>query len=142
MLGVQYIVFSPLENYLLIGERSLTQEYYPGRITVPGGMLELSDIYLSPKTALLRELKEEVPLNISTKANLISIVGGWNGVSITFMIKTKLSKDCNFNPSEIIMGEKNEWKSGLKWIPISELKNLPNNQLLDGLVYFKSKTQL
>lgn len=139
MLGVQYLVFSPFETYFLIGERSINQEYYPGSTTLPGGMIEVNDIDSSPKIALLRELKEEVPLNTYYKAYLIAIIAGWNGISVTFLIKTKLRKQHVFNPSEIIVSEKNEWLNGLRWISLPKFRALSNDQLLDGLLYFKSK---
>ena len=138
MLGVQYLVFSPFEKYFLIGERSKNQHYYPGS-TLPGGMLEVNDINSNPKIALLRELKEEVPLNTNYKAFLIAIIAGWNGVSVTFLIKTKLPTQHVFNPSEIIASEKNEWLNGLRWISLPKFRALSNGQLLDGLLYFKSK---
>ena len=139
MLGVQYLVFSPFENYFLIGERSINQDYYPGSTTLPGGMLEVKDLDSSPEAALLRELKEEVPLNVNYKASLIAIIAGWNGVSVTFLIKTKLPKKYVFNPSEIVASEKNEWLNGLRWISLSKFKTLSNDKILDGLLYLKSK---
>lgn len=139
MLGVQYLVFSPSENYFLIGERSINQDYYPGSTTLPGGMLEVNDVDSSPEIALLRELKEEVPLNINYKAYLIAIIGGWNGVSVTFLIKTNLRNQHVFNPSKIIASEKNEWLNGLRWISLPKFRTLSKDQILDGLLYFKSK---
>jgi 8-oxo-dGTP pyrophosphatase MutT (NUDIX family) len=138
MIGVQYLIFSPCQRYILVGKRSLTQSYYPGRSTVPGGMLELEDVYLSPKVAMLRELNEEVPISIDSTANVIAILVGWNFVSVTFLIKTMMAKNYDFNPLDSIISEKSEWDGDLRWISLTDLKNLANNQVLDGLLYYKS----
>ena len=57
MLGVQCLIFSPCQKYIIVGERSLSESYYPGITTVPGGMLELDDLEKSPEEAHLTGLQ-------------------------------------------------------------------------------------
>lgn len=139
MLGTQCLVFSPCKQYVLLGERSLTQTYYPGATTIPGGILEIDDLDKEPCKALLREVNEEVPLPLNSDAYLKAILVGWNGVSVTFLLCTSVSNSYNFNPFESISGEKSEWENNLRWISLEKLREFPSNYLLDGLIYFKSK---
>ncbi len=139
LLGTQYLVFSPNKQYFLVGERALSQSYFPGATTIPGGILEISDLDKSPNEALIRELNEEVNLSIKIETSLSAIIEGWNGTSVTFLISTTIRDSVNFNPDETIPAEQDEWKNGLRWLSHEELKQIPSNQLLDGLIYYQSK---
>ncbi len=52
MLGTQNLISSPNKKYILTGERSLSQSYFPGALTVPGGMLEFNDLNIPQKKLL------------------------------------------------------------------------------------------
>jgi len=137
MLGTQCLIFSPCHSYILVGERSLSQSYYPGITTVPGGMLELYDLEKVPKEAFLREVYEEAPLRFQPNTYLNAILLGWNNISVTFLTSVTINEDCNFNPEDHINGDKNEWANNLRWLRIEDLKNYPRNKLLDGLCYYQ-----
>jgi 8-oxo-dGTP pyrophosphatase MutT (NUDIX family) len=139
MLGTQCIIFSPCKKYILVGERPLSQSYYPGITTVPGGMLELDDLENKPKEAFMREIYEEAPLPFQSDASLYAVLAGWNNISVTFLTSITITEDYNFNPTEVIIGDKKEWKNNLRWTSLEDLKNLPSNKLLDGLTYFQLK---
>ncbi len=139
VLGTQYLIFSPNKQYILVGERSLSQSYFPGALCGPGGMLELNDLNTSSKEALTRELYEEVSIPLKSKAFLKAILVGWNGVSVAFIISTKINEAYNFNPNEIIPAKEDEWEHNLKWQSVEELKSILINELLDGLIYYRSK---
>ncbi|MFX1417998.1 MAG: NUDIX hydrolase [Promethearchaeota archaeon] len=139
VLSTQYLVFSQIKDYILIGERSLDQLYFPGVTTCPGGILEVDDLAKSPKEALMREAHEEINLPLQQDAYLSAILVGWNGVSVTFLITTFLSDSYSFSPDEIIHAEAEEWKDDLRWLSVDKLKRVPKNQLLDGLIYYQSK---
>jgi len=139
MLGTQCLIFSPCKKYILVGERPLSQSYYPGIITVPGGMLELDDLENKPKEAFMREIYEEVPLPFQSDASLCAVLAGWNNISVTFLTSITITEDYNFDPTEVIIGDKKEWKNNLRWTSLEDLKNLPSNKLLDGLTYFQLK---
>ena len=138
MMGVQCLIYSPCNHYILIGKRSSTQAYYPGAYTIPGGMLEENDLKREPYQALMREIYEEVPISLQNENYLISILIGWNNVSTTFLLNAKVNESYEFDPTEIIYSDKKEWQDNLKWLPLEELKTLNSDQLLDGLLYFKS----
>ncbi len=140
MLGTQCLIFSPNKEFILVGERSLSQSYYPGAIVNVGGMLELDDLKKTPKEALMREAYEETQLNLKSDAFLKAILVGWNNVSVTFLISTTLSSIYNFNPDEeVIPADKNEFEGNLHWLSIQDLKKLQQGKYLDGLFYYKSK---
>lgn len=139
MMGVQSLVFSPNMTHILVGERAKTQNYYPGITTIPGGILEISDLDNSPKKALLREIREEVSLSLDSNVSLLAVLSGWNNVSVTFLISTKVSKHFEFKPLEQFNSDQNEWEGNLRWITVEQLKTVPSSQLLDGLTYFRSK---
>ncbi|MFX1374509.1 MAG: NUDIX hydrolase [Promethearchaeota archaeon] len=139
LLSTQYLVFSPNKRYILVGERSLSQIYYPGFTACPGGMLEINDLDKSPETALIRELHEEVKLSFDSAAFLTEIIAGWNNVSVTFLISAVVSKSYDFNPIKTVSAEQDEWEGSLRWLSIEDLKTMKPNQLLDGLAYYKSK---
>ncbi|MFW9864482.1 MAG: NUDIX hydrolase [Candidatus Thorarchaeota archaeon] len=140
--GTQYLVFSPNRKHILVGERSLTKTYFPGVTTCPGGLLESNDLAQKPEVSLLRELYEEVNLPFKSENMLIAILGGWNGVSVTFLISTVISESFNYNPNELIHAQHEEWEGNLRWHPIEELKKIHPDQMLDGLTYYKSKVML
>ena len=139
MLGTQCLIFSPCKKYILVGERPLSQTYYPGITTVPGVMLELDDLEYEPKEAFMREIYEEAQLSFQSDASLHAILVGWNKVSTTFLTSTTVTEDYNFDPTEVISGDKKEWKNNLRWLSLEDLKNFPSIKLLDGLTYFQLK---
>lgn len=139
MLGTQCLIFSPCKKYILVGERPSSQSYYPGITTVPGGMLEIDDLENKPKEAFMREIYEEAQLSFQSDASLYAVLAGWNNISVTFLTSITITEDYNFDPTEVISGDKKEWKNNLRWLSLEDLKNLPSNKLLDGLTYFQLK---
>ncbi len=139
MLGAQCLIFSPCQQYILVGERSLSESYYPGITTVPGGMLELDDLEKSPEEAFMREIYEETPFLFQSNPYLYAIIAGWNNVSVTFLISATIREESNFNPTDIIIGDKKEWENNLRWLQIEDLVKIPPNKLLDGLYYYRRR---
>jgi 8-oxo-dGTP pyrophosphatase MutT (NUDIX family) len=139
MLGTQCLIFSPCKKYLLLGERTLSQSYYPGITTVPGGMLELDDLKNEPIEAFMREIYEEAPLPFQSDASICAVLVGWNSISVTFLTSITVTEDDKFDPTEVIIGDKKEWKNNLRWLSLKNLIILPSNKLLDGLTYFQLK---
>jgi len=139
VLGTQYLIFSPMEKYILVGERALNQSYFPGATTVPGGILEIEDLNKPPTQALIRELNEEVSLPFQKVMYLNAILEGWNGISVTFLIKIITHNSYNFSSYESLPADKDEWNKDLTWMSITELENETKIQFLDGLIYFQSK---
>ncbi|MFX0006359.1 MAG: hypothetical protein ACFFA7_10305 [Promethearchaeota archaeon] len=139
VLGTQYLIYSPDGNYFLAGERALNLSYFPGATTIPGGILEIEDLNSPPNESLIRELYEEVSLPFQEDKILIAILEGWNGISVTFLLKIKIHNSYNFKPYESLSADKDEWNNGLSWMSVAELKKKTQTQFLDGLIYYKSK---
>ncbi|MHA1671667.1 MAG: NUDIX domain-containing protein [Promethearchaeota archaeon] len=139
MLGIQCLIFSPKKDNILVGERVLAQEYYPGALTIPGGMLEKYDLDTPPKVSLMREVYEEAPLNYRKDHNLLAILTGWNDVSVTFLLSAVIDDFTRFNSKRIINSDKNEWENDLWWLSIQNLKEQSDENILDGLIYYRSK---
>lgn len=139
VLGTQYLIFSSKNQYILVGTRSLSQSYFPGALSGPGGILEYKDLNKTPKEALMREAYEEIQIPLKLKAFLTAILAGWNGVSVAFIISTSISDSYNFNPKEVIPTKDEEWEGNLRWLSIEELKNRKTDQFLEALIYYRSK---
>jgi len=102
-------------------------------------MLELDDLEDKPKEAFMREIYEEAQLSFQSDASLHAILVGWNNISTTFLTSATVTEDYNFDPTEVISGDKKEWKNNLRWLSLEDLKNFPSIKLLDGLTYFQLK---
>jgi 8-oxo-dGTP pyrophosphatase MutT (NUDIX family) len=137
-LGTQYLVFSPNRDYILIGERAMTQSYYPGAINVPGGILEMKDLGTNPTIALIRELREEVLIPLQSNFYLVAILGGWDNVSVTFLISAMINNKNKFNPNDTYESDNNEWEGNLRWLSLKKLERMSSPNFLDGLLYFQS----
>ena len=137
MLGMQCLIFSPKKEFILVGERSMTQDYYPGALTIPGGMLENGDLATPPKVSLMREVYEEAHLVYKKHPKLLAILTGWNNVSVTFLLSIVID-DSRFNSKKMIDSDKFEWENDLWWLPVQNLKNYSEESILDGLLYYRS----
>ncbi|MHA1455117.1 MAG: NUDIX hydrolase [Promethearchaeota archaeon] len=140
MLGIQCLIFSPRKDYILVGERTLDQEYYPGALTIPGGMLEKEDLTTAPKVSLMREVYEEAMLNYQKDHNLLAILTGWNDISVTFLLSVVMDDSTGFNSEKMIDSDKFEWENDLWWLSIQKLKEYPIENILDGLIYYRSRS--
>jgi 8-oxo-dGTP pyrophosphatase MutT (NUDIX family) len=138
-LGTQYLIFSPNRDYILVGERTHTQSYFPGAINVPGGILEREDLTHNPSEALIRELKEEVSIPLQPQFYLRAILGGWDNVSVTFLISGVIDNHQKFDPEQTYPSDRYEWKGNLRWLSLIGLKKMSSNNFLDGLTYYQSK---
>ncbi|TFG16721.1 MAG: NUDIX hydrolase [Promethearchaeota archaeon] len=136
MIGVQCLIFNSQHDLVLAGRRTKNQSYYPGALTLPGGMLELTDLNQDPKVSFMREIKEEVDLEFRNPVNLIAIISGWNGISITFLLSTQV--DLPVSSYQRLHGDKDEWEDGLEWMPINDLIKMNQGEItfLDGLQYY------
>ena len=136
MIGVQCLIFNSQHDLVLAGRRAKNQSYYPGALTLPGGMLEFEDLNHDPKISFMREIKEEVELEFKNSFNLIAIISGWNGISITFLLSTQI--DHPVTSHQRLHGDKDEWEDGLEWMPIKDLIKMNQGEitLLDGLQYY------
>ena len=114
------------DNKYLIVKRSLDKRVFPGRWTVPGGGLEVSDYINTPKTtadawyyavedSLKREIKEEVGLEIDKVRYLLDLVF----IRPDNVPVVTLSYYCKFKSGDVKLNEEN---IEYKWVDPKELK--------------------
>lgn len=113
-------------KYLIV-KRNPDKKVFPNRWTVPGGGLEVTDYINTPKTtsdawyyalekSLIREIKEEVGLDVEKPKFLLDLV---------FIRPDKipvitLSYYCNWRQGEVKLNDENV---DYKWIEVSEAKD-------------------
>lgn len=121
-------------KYLIV-RRSLSKKVFPGRWTVPGGGLEITDYINTPKTtpdawyyaienSLKREIKEEVGLEIEKLKYLLDL---------TFIRPDKipvvtLSYYCDWKSGEVKLNDENV---DYRWVTVDEAKNY---DLIEGIL--------
>jgi 8-oxo-dGTP pyrophosphatase MutT (NUDIX family) len=137
VIGVQSLIFSPDKSHILIGKRALNQEYFPGSLTLPGGIMEIEDFMKPASESLMREIHEEVPLEFEPYGGLFSILAGWNPVSMTFLLYNTVKPSVDFDFRDIISGDEKEWEGNLRWMSMHELKKLSFDKVINGLYYYK-----
>jgi ADP-ribose pyrophosphatase YjhB (NUDIX family) len=144
-LGFQVFVTHPAEDKFLIGKRSSSSEYKPGYYTIPGGMFEVRDIKDGLHTACLREIKEELfmDLNHST-LSLIAILHELNGFGVVLLFQCSLNEDLLLlESSEGYFRANEEWQDKrLYWLPFSEIPTLNKNKIMEGLLLYYNKSDL
>lgn len=122
------------DKYLII-KRSLNKKVFPGRWTVPGGGLEVTDYINTPKTtpdawyyaienSLKREIKEEVGLEVEKLKYLLDL---------TFIRPDKipvvtLSYYCDWKSGEVKLNDEN---IDYRWVTVDEAKNY---DLIEGIL--------
>lgn len=116
----------------LITQRNLNKKAFPGKWTVPGGNLEVSDYSELPKDtsehwynvlekALRREIKEEVNLEVG-KINYLTSLSFIK--DIPYLI---ISMYCDYSSGEVKL---NEESADFKWVDLDEAKNY---DLIEGI---------
>ena len=140
-LGMQAIIFSPCETNVLAGIRSDTLPYCPLFHTVPGGILEVFDTKGNFESACMRELNEEVEINLEPEKFLSAIIQEYHGsVGAAAIITTSVSD--NPKMDEKIKGNE-EWKDGLlSWYPVDHLEDVKFENSLEGLLFLKSEREI
>jgi 8-oxo-dGTP pyrophosphatase MutT (NUDIX family) len=141
LVGVQSLIFSPDKSHILIGKRSQNQDYFPGALTLPGGIMEVGDYMNSASESLMREIHEEVPLEFEPHRALFAILTGWNPVSMTFLLYNTVKLSSDFDYKEVISGDIKEWEGRLTWISMEQLKEMSYDNIINGLYYYKWKIE-
>jgi len=97
-------------------------------------MLEAEDAKGSVEAACMRELKEEVQLEVAPEKYLVAVVSNVKGVSGTNLL-IEASASRGVNPKEWMSGNEEWVDSRLRWLPVEDLKNLDTKHALEGLVF-------
>jgi 8-oxo-dGTP pyrophosphatase MutT (NUDIX family) len=137
LIGAQSLIFSPDKSHILVGKRALNQEYFPGALTLPGGIAEVADFMYPASESLMREIHEEVPLEFEPYGGLFSILVGWNPVSVTFLLYNTVKETSKFDLSDVVSDDAKEWEGNLRWINMDALKNMDYTNVINGLYYYK-----
>lgn len=138
-LGFQCVVLNKNRNAFLIGERAHTSDYKPGWLTLPGGIFELDDTKKAVQKACLRELTEEVTINVKIKSlRLRAILREQNNLGTILLIEAETDSNV---PRERIkrtkVGGNEEWENNeLEWIDIADLNTL-SKPLMEGITFLK-----
>ena len=142
-LGFQLFVCDPKGEKFLLGERSQSSEYKPGHYTIPGGMFEVEDSIDSVANACLREIKEELYLDLDPNTLfLTAILRELNDLGIVLLLECSLDRKIH---APILVQEKlaanEEWEgSYVYWFPFNSINELDQALLMEGLVYKLEKS--
>lgn len=121
-------------KYLIV-KRSPNKKVFPGRWTVPGGGLEVTDYIDTPKTtpeawyyalenSLKREIKEEVSLEVERLKYLLDLVF----IRPDNVPVITLSYYCDWKSGEVKLNEENV---DYRWVSAKEAKNY---DLIEGIL--------
>ncbi len=134
-LGFQAKIYNPERTHVLIGKRAATQ-YKLGYYAFPGGILEKKDLQGTITEACLREIKEETLLEINAETfKLLTVYREDSKISTGILIEVETREEIAANEKESIKTPGNEeWeKQELTWYPVTKVKELKNEQTLEGL---------
>ena len=95
IVGTQILIFNESKEYCLVGRRKYNQDYSPGLLTLPGGILEHEDIY-NPTSSLLRELQEEVAIKFKDP-QCIALLKEHTGYSTIILISVIIDQECDIH---------------------------------------------
>ena len=137
-LGMQSIIFSQDGEYVLAGKRTENTSYCPLFHTVPGGILEVIDTKGDFESACMRELNEEVDINLKQEKYLTALIQEYHGsVGIVAAIMGMTSG--NLEATEKVSGNE-EWKDRtLTWYPVDHLDDVKFMNSLEGLLFLKKE---
>ncbi|MFX0211265.1 MAG: NUDIX domain-containing protein [Candidatus Hodarchaeota archaeon] len=139
-LGFQAIITDSTHAYLLMGERAHTSEYKPGYLAIPGGIFEKNDSRKSILEACLRELEEEIVIDVDQESfYLVAILREASKLGICLLVEVETMK--NVSSSEGKVDGNEEWeRNQLEWIKFSQICDLEQDRLMEGLNFLRSKS--
>jgi 8-oxo-dGTP pyrophosphatase MutT (NUDIX family) len=139
-LAMAAIVFSHNKKHILIGERTADSEYCPRYKGSPGGWLEESDVDLQVEDALMREVNEEMNLDVEPEKHLVALAAELHG-TIAVNLLIEVVSPASVDVSSPVNGNE-EWEErSLIWHPIDILDNLDEGSTMDALVFAKNEWQ-
>ncbi|MHA2250288.1 MAG: NUDIX hydrolase [Candidatus Kariarchaeaceae archaeon] len=135
-LGFQATIFDINKEKVLVGQRSAKSEYKPGFYSMPGGIFEVSDLKSTVAHGILREVNEEIGINLENHPMLLrAIVREQNNIAVGLMVE--ISSDLSTKSEGLPANE--EWQDHrVKWYTINEICSL-GKEILEGLIYMKKK---
>jgi 8-oxo-dGTP pyrophosphatase MutT (NUDIX family) len=135
ILGTQCMILSPDGTHILVGKRRINSDYCPGKLTIPGGMIETSDVY-AINSCILREIQEEVKISLKN-IKIKTLLKEHSNFSTIILLSADLNQ--KFKKDQVFTGN-DEWEDNkLFWLSLEELKQIPDEELMEGLTYLKNK---
>ena len=135
-IGVQMLILSPDGRFLLYGRRAKDLMHCPLFIAPPGGMFSGSDIKSTFSKACMREINEEVQIELQDEKYLIGVCADLYTQVGTVLVLLAYSKQTP-DISQPVTGNE-EWDGNLlNWHPVETLERLEYTNLLEGLVFAK-----
>jgi hypothetical protein len=135
-VGVQMLILSPDGRFLLYGKRAKDLLHCPLFLAPPGGMFSGSDIKYPFTKASMREINEEVQLELQDEKYLVGICADLYTQVGTILVLLAYSKQTP-DISQSVPGNE-EWDGHqLHWHSVETLENLEYTNLLEGLVFAK-----
>jgi 8-oxo-dGTP pyrophosphatase MutT (NUDIX family) len=139
-LGFQLFIRDPTGENFLLGKRAQSSEYKPGHYTIPGGMFEVDDSVDSVTNACLREINEELNLNLDPNTiYLTAILRELSDLGVVLLLECSLNKKIHshlLEQKELVANE--EWEGcNVYWFPFASINELDHKLLMEGLVYHK-----
>ncbi|MHA2156728.1 MAG: NUDIX hydrolase, partial [Candidatus Hodarchaeales archaeon] len=139
-LGFQTIITDPSHSYFLIGERTHASEYKPGYLAIPGGIFEKRDSEHSLLEACMRELREEMSIEVNQESFcLVAMVREASKLGTCLIVEVETLSNVLSSEDKIIGNEEWETKQ-LQWISPLQVCELNQDLLMEGLNYLRSKS--
>ncbi|MHA2168594.1 MAG: NUDIX domain-containing protein [Candidatus Kariarchaeaceae archaeon] len=134
-LGVKFVIYNQSKSEFLVGQRQRNSEYKPLCFVLPGGILEVSDLEKPVVEACLREIQEELKIQVdSSTFNLIAIIRDVNELGIQLLTEVIIANDQD--PHNLVPN--GEWeKDSVHWVTIEDLKQMDEKQILEGLHFVR-----
>ncbi|TFG30010.1 NUDIX domain-containing protein, partial [Candidatus Thorarchaeota archaeon] len=140
VLGIQAIIFSPDMNHVLAGIRTKESQYCPSFHAVPGGILETRDTEVSFEDACMREIVEEVDIDLIPEKHLVALISELHGtVGIVAVISGDATGENETNG--LIKGNEEWVNSELSWYDVNKLDQCTSENSLEGLLFVKQERE-
>ncbi|MGY5854379.1 MAG: hypothetical protein RTU92_12500 [Candidatus Thorarchaeota archaeon] len=140
-LGMQALVFTPDKKYTLLGERAHDSMYCPLFLSSLGGHLEMIDTESTVEEGVMREVREEMKLEVADEKNLIALVGELHGTVGVALVIELVSAEI-IDVDKPVVGN-DEWRNHeLSWNPTEFLESIGPKLALDGVVFAKNEWEM
>ena len=138
VLGFQAIIFSKKKDHVLAGVRSENSQYCPLFHTVPGGILEIKDAEGSFEDACMREVNEEINVDLVLEKHLVALMSELHGtVGVVAIISGQVSNEVEINDH---LEGNDEWlNSEVSWYDVDSLSHILPENSLQGLLFVKEE---
>ncbi len=135
-LGFQAVIYNPLRTHILLGQRETKSEYKPGYYAHPGGIFEKKDLHGTINDACIREIVEETSLELNSETFRVkALFRDDQKISLGILVEVEAKEEIDAEKEDkLIISGNEEWeKNELTWYPVTQLAELENKPMLEGL---------